>query len=319
MAKTNTVQIKLVSSADTGFFYVTQEERPHADRQAGAEEIRSGGAQARRVPRSQDQVATGVPATSQAATEAANSTRLRPARLAAYSATSAACSNASGVIGCCLAARDADADGQVRLYGRARRQMAPPPPLNAARSAAGCAPPSPCTGHHHHELLAAVARQRVEHARVGAQHVGDRAQRPVTGGVAVLVVDALEVIDVDHQHGEVAVERALQQPAQMAASDSAGCTGRSADRSAPSPVRRRDRCAGDPGRTSGGSGCGRGHAARSRRAATPASRWRQGRSRAGCSRAPPVRRSAAAGSRASRRRRGTRRRASAGLPRSTTG
>ena len=49
MAKTNTVQIKLVSSADTGFFYVTQEERPHADGQAGAEEIRSGRAQARPV------------------------------------------------------------------------------------------------------------------------------------------------------------------------------------------------------------------------------------------------------------------------------
>ena len=35
MAKTNTVQIKLVSSADTGFFYVTKKNARDADRQAG--------------------------------------------------------------------------------------------------------------------------------------------------------------------------------------------------------------------------------------------------------------------------------------------
>ena len=56
MAKAATIKVKLVSSADTGFYYVTREEFAHHDRQAGEEEIRSGGEKARRVPRIQDQV-----------------------------------------------------------------------------------------------------------------------------------------------------------------------------------------------------------------------------------------------------------------------
>ena len=35
-----------------------------------------------------------------------------------------------------------------------------------------------------------------------AQHVGDFAQHMITGGVAVGVVDVLEMVDVDHHHGE---------------------------------------------------------------------------------------------------------------------
>ena len=50
--KATTIKVKLVSSADTGFYYVTQEELAHHDRQAGEEEIRSGRQEARRVPRS---------------------------------------------------------------------------------------------------------------------------------------------------------------------------------------------------------------------------------------------------------------------------
>ncbi len=58
MAKSNTILIRLVSSADTGYFYVTKK-NPDDDLQDGEEEVRSGGAQARRLPRSQDQVGRG--------------------------------------------------------------------------------------------------------------------------------------------------------------------------------------------------------------------------------------------------------------------
>ena len=52
MAKATTIKVKLVSSADTGFYYVTTQELAHHDRQAGEEEIRPGRQEARRVPRS---------------------------------------------------------------------------------------------------------------------------------------------------------------------------------------------------------------------------------------------------------------------------
>ena len=57
MAKTNTVQIKLVSSADTGFFYVTKK---NARTQTGKLELKKYDPVVRKhvaVPRSQDQVA----------------------------------------------------------------------------------------------------------------------------------------------------------------------------------------------------------------------------------------------------------------------
>ena len=56
MAKTNTVLIKLVSSADTGFFYVTKKNPAHEDQQARAEEIRSRRAQTRRLQGSKNQI-----------------------------------------------------------------------------------------------------------------------------------------------------------------------------------------------------------------------------------------------------------------------
>jgi hypothetical protein len=52
MAKPATVKIKLVSSADTGFFYVTKKNPP--DRKDGLQEVRPGRAQARRVQRGQN-------------------------------------------------------------------------------------------------------------------------------------------------------------------------------------------------------------------------------------------------------------------------
>ena len=61
MAKATTIKVKLVSSADTGFYYVTPQELAHHDRQAGEEEIRPGRQEARRVPRSQDQIVGAHP------------------------------------------------------------------------------------------------------------------------------------------------------------------------------------------------------------------------------------------------------------------
>jgi len=49
MAKTNTVLIKLVSSADTGFYYVTKKKSADKDRQARTQEIRPRRPQARRI------------------------------------------------------------------------------------------------------------------------------------------------------------------------------------------------------------------------------------------------------------------------------
>jgi ribosomal protein L33 len=58
MAKPATVKIKLVSSADTGFFYVTK--KNHADREAELQEVRSARAQARRLQGSEDQINGGA-------------------------------------------------------------------------------------------------------------------------------------------------------------------------------------------------------------------------------------------------------------------
>ena len=75
MAKTNTVQIKLVSSADTGFFYVTKK---NARTQTGKLELKKYDPVVRKhvaVPGSQDQVARAQPSGSGGA---AISIRLRP-------------------------------------------------------------------------------------------------------------------------------------------------------------------------------------------------------------------------------------------------
>ena len=53
-------------------------------------------------------------------------------------------------------------------------------------------------GQHHRELLAAVAGGRVDVARALAQDASDLAQHDVALLMAVGVVDALEVVDVEH-------------------------------------------------------------------------------------------------------------------------
>ena len=56
MAKAATIKIKLVSSADTGFYYVTKKNSRTKTDKLVHEEVRPGRAQARRVPRVEDQV-----------------------------------------------------------------------------------------------------------------------------------------------------------------------------------------------------------------------------------------------------------------------
>ena len=56
MAKPTTVKIKLVSTADTGFFYVTKKNPAEHHREDDLPQIRSRRAQARRVQGSEDQV-----------------------------------------------------------------------------------------------------------------------------------------------------------------------------------------------------------------------------------------------------------------------
>src|SRR5581483_9379244 len=57
-------------------------------------------------------------------------------------------------------------------------------------------------GHQHDELLAAVAADDVRRARGGADDARELAQDDVARLVAEPVVDALEMVDVDHDHAD---------------------------------------------------------------------------------------------------------------------
>ena len=61
----------------------------------------------------------------------------------------------------------------------------------------------------HGEFVAAEPRDRVLAAQAGAQALRHHHQQPVTRGVAERVVDVLEVVQVEHQHG---LHRPLVQP-----------------------------------------------------------------------------------------------------------
>ena len=68
MAKATTIKVKLVSSADTGFYYVTKKNSRTMTDKLDEEEIRSGREEARRVPRSEDQVIDATRASQSAVT-----------------------------------------------------------------------------------------------------------------------------------------------------------------------------------------------------------------------------------------------------------
>jgi hypothetical protein len=61
--------------------------------------------------------------------------------------------------------------------------------------------------HHDHKLIAAHPRHQIRRAQGGRGTVDDPSQRMVAGGVAVRVVDPLQVVDVDHQDGKRAALR----------------------------------------------------------------------------------------------------------------
>ncbi len=57
-------------------------------------------------------------------------------------------------------------------------------------------------GHQQQKLFTAVAAHHIGHACRGAQHVGGLAQNLVTGQVAMFVVDAFEMVYVEHHDGQ---------------------------------------------------------------------------------------------------------------------
>ena len=81
---------------------------------------------------------------------------------------------------------------------------------------------------HEHELVAAEAGGHLVAADGGAQALGDGEQQAVAGVVAEAVVDDLEAVEVDEQHGDAAAaaldagERALQAAHQQQAARQAG-------------------------------------------------------------------------------------------------
>ena len=56
MAKAATIKVKLVSTADTGYFYVTKKNSRTMTEKLNRQEVRPGREEARRVQGSQDQV-----------------------------------------------------------------------------------------------------------------------------------------------------------------------------------------------------------------------------------------------------------------------
>ena len=60
------------------------------------------------------------------------------------------------------------------------------------------------------ELVAAEARDRLVPAQRVAQALGDGDDQLVAGGVAEAVVDDLEAVEVEEQHGDVAAAAALE-------------------------------------------------------------------------------------------------------------
>ena len=74
-------------------------------------------------------------------------------------------------------------------------------PANAARSRRGRPRGRRRRGHQHGELVAAEPDRQAVVADLGPEHLGDRDQQLVTDVMAERVVDGLEVVQVDQQHG----------------------------------------------------------------------------------------------------------------------
>ena len=95
--------------------------------------------------------------------------------------------------------RDRDAPGGLELRGGDLLHQPAGEPLGVLRVA---------RGHDDREFLAAEATDDVARAHGRPQGFGEAAQDLVPGPVPVHVVDALEVVDVEHQHGDGVVRAA---------------------------------------------------------------------------------------------------------------
>ena len=117
--------------------------------------------------------------------------------------------NARDVDVLALDARDADRDGDRELVALVLERLVgdEPADLLAERARAG----DVGLGQDRGELLAAVAREQLLATDAAEQPARHLAQHVVAGEVAVLVVDRLEVIDVEHQQRQrPAVARAAR-------------------------------------------------------------------------------------------------------------
>ena len=137
-------------------------------------------------------------ASSSSASGLATATRPLPVRLASSSARSAAASSSSAPIGA------SHAETPIEQLPAGPCGVRGAPAAHALLDALGDGARRLLLGarEHEHELVAAVAGDLVVRAHLGAQRVGDAAQQRVAGGMAELVVDALEVVEVDQDAGE---------------------------------------------------------------------------------------------------------------------
>ena len=157
----------------------------------------------------------------------ATPTRLRPSRLAASSSSSAAFSRASGEAD--ASAVSATPAEKLRpssvscLELEALRAPAPQQRLHLAARAVGAG-----ARHQQAELLAAVAAGHVAAAAVVGEQRAEGGEQPVADGMAMQVVDALEVVEVDdHQRHRLRLapgerEQRRQRVVEVAAVEQAG-------------------------------------------------------------------------------------------------
>src|SRR6185503_20732507 len=60
-----------------------------------------------------------------------------------------------------------------------------------------------CLSQDDHELVAAKPRRRVDNPKSGTQQLGQHAERSVANFMTGLVINALEIIQVEHYHGKL--------------------------------------------------------------------------------------------------------------------
>ena len=152
--------------------------------------------------------------------------RPRPSRLASYSAASAWRTSTSALttIAVSMATPDAGADvGHAGVDDERLAQRLDQPVgevVDLARGGELLA--------HHHELVAAEPGDHVAPTNGGGEPLGDDAQQLVAGSVTERVVDHLESVEIEEQHGDLllapggARQRLVQQVEQLPTVDQTG-------------------------------------------------------------------------------------------------